>query len=85
MSKHRRFRATNIQGYPLSSRKSKVSVADFSIPFDGGGLIDFVDSLPRILAADDLRFIARKIVQARDNRRALIWGFGGIFLCLSIT
>jgi hypothetical protein len=77
MSKHKRFQVASIRGYPLSSRNSKVSVADFSRSFQGESFQDFVDSLPRILAVQDLRFLAEQMFQARENNRALIWGFGG--------
>jgi deoxyhypusine synthase len=36
-----------------------------------------VDSLPGILAAEDLRAVAKAIAQAKSARRASIWGLGG--------
>ena len=67
-----------ISTYPLSSRKSKVSVRDFARPLPRGASVRrFLDSLPRILAAEDLRAIAAAIHAARARRKAILWGMGG--------
>jgi hypothetical protein len=71
----------NFQGlrtYPLASRPSKVSVGQFGKAHrQGASVAEFLDSLPRILAAEDLRFVAQAILQARANRRTILWGTGG--------
>jgi hypothetical protein len=67
-----------IRTYPLASRRSKVSVRDFARPIGrGASLRQFLDSLPHILAADDLRAVAAAMVRARARRKAILWGFGG--------
>jgi hypothetical protein len=64
--------------YPLASRKSKVSVIDFAKPpAPNSSLIKFLDGLPNILAAQDLRAVLSAIHQAKRNRRAILWGLGG--------
>lgn len=64
--------------YPLASRPSKVSIGQFAKPHRQGASFDeFFDSLPRILAAEDLRLVAQAISEARSNRRAILWGMGG--------
>ena len=64
--------------YPLASRKSKVSTSDFAkTPAANPFLTKFLDSLPHILAAEDLREILSAIHAARRNRRAILWGMGG--------
>src|SRR3989440_10227508 len=64
--------------YPLASRKSKVSSKDFGKPTSSNaGLAKFLDSLPRILAAENLRELLSAIQQARKSRRAVLWGIGG--------
>jgi len=69
---------TNLQTYPLASRKSKVSVRDFTKPPAANlSLSKFLDSLPNILAAQDLRNLLAAIQQARKQRRAILWGIGG--------
>ena len=67
-----------VHTYPLASRKSKVSVRDFAKPTGASAsLTKFLDSLPRILAAEDLRNLLSAIHIARRQRRAIIWGIGG--------
>jgi hypothetical protein len=67
-----------IATYPLVSRKSKVSVADFAKPpAPNSSLTKFLDGLPNILAAQDLRAVLSAIHQAKRNRRAILWGLGG--------
>jgi len=67
-----------VRTYPLSSRKSKVSVADFAKPCAlNPSLTKFLDSLPDILASRDLRAIASAIHQAKKQRKAILWGIGG--------
>ena len=67
-----------IRTYPLASRRSKITVRDFAWPLKRGARISaFLDSLPRILAADDLRAIVAAIRAARVRRRPVLWGLGG--------
>src|SRR6267378_3571539 len=69
---------TNLQTYPLSSRKSKVSVRDFAKPPAANpSLSKFLASLPNFLAAADLRNLLAAIQQARKQRKAILWGIGG--------
>jgi hypothetical protein len=69
---------TNLQTYPLSSRKSKVSVRDFAKPpVANPSLSKFLASLPNFLAAADLRNLLAAIHQARKQRKAILWGIGG--------
>jgi hypothetical protein len=67
-----------VRTYPLASRKSKVSVRDFAKPTGANvSLTKFLDSLPNILAAEDLRSLLSAIHSARQGRRAILWGIGG--------
>jgi len=69
---------TNLQTYPLASRKSKVSVRDFAKPPASNlSLAKFLDSLPNVLAAADLRKLLAAIQHARRERRTILWGIGG--------
>src|SRR5260370_4081890 len=69
---------TNLHTYPLSSRKSKVSVGDFAKPPAAHlSLLKFLDSLPNILAAADLRNLLGAIHRARKQDRTILWGIGG--------
>jgi hypothetical protein len=67
-----------VHTYPLASRKSKVSVRDFAKPPSSKtSLAKFLDSLPNILAASDLRGILSAIHRARQQHKAILWGVGG--------
>src|SRR5690348_16968935 len=67
-----------VHTYPLSSRPSKVTVADFARPIAReASLGDFLESLPNILAVQTLRELALQIRRARDLDKPIIWGIGG--------
>ena len=67
-----------VHTYPLASRKSKVSVRDFATPpTANASLKKFLDSLPNILAAEDLRQLLSAIHSARKQRKPVLWGIGG--------
>src|SRR5216110_2435804 len=67
-----------VHTYPLASRKSKVSIRDFVKPAGtNSSLTKFLDSLPDILAGEDLRNLLIAIHSARKQRQAILWGLGG--------
>ena len=74
------FKPISIKGiktYSLRTRKSKVSVSDFAKPFDKGGAFeDFLNSLPNILAAQNLKQIASTVVAAHKNNKVVAVGIG---------
>jgi hypothetical protein len=59
----------------LKARGGKVKVEDFARPYQKGEAL--VDTLPKILAAEDLRAVVQAIRQARTQKRQIIWGLGG--------
>ncbi len=64
--------------YPLASRKSKVSVSDFAkLSGSNSSLTKFLDSLPRFLAANDLRQLLTAVHRARKQHAPILWGIGG--------
>lgn len=68
----------DVATYPLASRKSKVSISDFAKPLaPNASLAKFLDSLPGILAAQDLRALLAAIHSAKRARKAILWGLGG--------
>jgi hypothetical protein len=68
----------SLHTYPLASRKSKVSVRGFArTPGNNTSLSKFLDSLPNVLAAADLRGVLAAIHRARKQRKAILWGIGG--------
>lgn len=74
------FKPISIKGiktYSLRTRKSKVSVSDFAKPFDKGGAFeDFLNSLPNVLAAQNLKQIASTVVAAHKNNKVVAVGIG---------
>ncbi len=62
----------------LYSRGGKVSVDHFAtVPEKTATTRQWLDSLPKLLAADSLRAVADALLAARCNHRAIIWGLGG--------
>src|SRR5215470_2255590 len=55
------LRLGELTTYPLGSRKSKVSVADFARRASGASLTGWFDALPNLLAAQDLRALLAAI------------------------
>lgn len=62
----------------LKARGGKVRVEHFGKPHTkGAALGEWLDSLPRLLAADHLRAVAGAVESARERKRAILWGLGG--------
>ncbi len=63
---------------PIRDRGGKVRTEHFASPYEkGAGMGRWLDSLPKILAADSFRAVADAIHAARDKKKPIIWGFGG--------
>jgi len=68
----------DVRTYPLASRQNKVNVHDFAKPSPvNPSLVKFLDSLPAILAGNDLRDVAAAIQYAKQHGKAILWGMGG--------
>ena len=62
-----------LKTYPISKRKSKVKRQDFAdIPSKDASFSDFYESLPSILAGNDLRNVVEAIVSAARKKRPVI-------------
>jgi hypothetical protein len=71
------FPLDDVRTYPLSSRESKVRVDDFARPHQAGtGINAWLERLPTILAAADLKAVVARIVDARRSGRGIVWGYG---------
>ncbi|HEY0003173.1 MAG TPA: hypothetical protein VGB17_00085 [Pyrinomonadaceae bacterium] len=67
-----------VSTYPLASRPSKVTLADFARPFEAdSSLREFLRRLPNILAVQSLREVAAQIRRAQSLGKPVIWGIGG--------
>jgi hypothetical protein len=61
----------------LMDRPSKVGLDHFAKPWQpGGGLLRFIENLPSILAAQDLRRAVSAISEAVENGKTVILGMG---------
>jgi len=68
---------TNVKTYSVKGRKSKVSVEDLGSPIKSvTSFSSFLDSLPNILAAGDLREIAAKMASAHREGKVIALGMG---------
>ena len=71
------FDLAGIKTYPLRSRQSKVSLAQFATPHrPGSGVSGLMKSLPNLLAAKDFKDVVDAIVAAKRDGKAIIWGLG---------
>jgi hypothetical protein len=75
---YEQFDLSGVRTYPLKSRPSKVSVTDFAKPMSsiGEAADDLLDALPNILAAADVKEIARTIAEAAQSGGGVVWGVG---------
>ena len=87
MSKFKRADLTRINTISIKKRKGKVTPADFARVFDGkrGSFVDFAESLPRILVADDLRLLADDIVASRKKNKPVILMMGAHVVKVGLT
>lgn len=71
------FDLSGVKTYPLRSRVSKVTLAQFATPYKkGSGLGGLLTSLPALLAAADFKAVVQALLAARQADRAIIWGLG---------
>ncbi len=71
------FDLSGVKTYPLRSRQSKVSLAQFATPYKKGSGVDgLITSLPGLLAAQDFKAVVAAIVSARNAGKAIVWGLG---------
>ncbi|MFQ5586147.1 MAG: hypothetical protein ACE5GF_04920 [Thermodesulfobacteriota bacterium] len=63
--------------YSIKERRSKVRTEDFASPLEkGSSFAAFLDSLPAILAAGDLKDVARAVVEAHRAGKTVLLGIG---------
>ncbi|MGC8758543.1 MAG: hypothetical protein ACP5UT_03540 [Bryobacteraceae bacterium] len=63
---------------PLADRGGKVRIEHMAAPHRrGASLGEWLERLPRLLAAESLRAVVAAIVEARRRGRAILWGLGG--------
>jgi hypothetical protein len=71
------FDLSGVRTYPLAGRRSKARTEDFARPVGKGvSFASWLESLPAILGAADLRRVVAAIVAARQGDHGLVWGIG---------
>src|SRR5687768_5437286 len=71
------FDLSDVRTYPLASRQSKARVEDFARPVERGATFKtWLDSLPAILGARDVRRVVDALVAARQRNAGIVWGIG---------
>jgi hypothetical protein len=69
---------TGLKTVPIDERGGKVQTNLFARPYrKGDGIAGLFDSLPKILAGDSFRDVIAAVSDARQQKRAILWGLGG--------
>jgi hypothetical protein len=67
---------TKIKTYPIKKRKNLVNIGQFGKPIELKNFNKFIDSLPKVLAADGLRNVIDNIVKAHNKNRQVVLAIG---------
>lgn len=71
------FDLSGVRTYPLKSRPSKARAEDFGRPVSPDATVGtFLDSLPNMLGAADLKAVARAVADAARGQAGVVWGIG---------
>jgi hypothetical protein len=69
---------SKLKTYSIKGRKSLVNIKDFSNPWKkGGSFSNFLDTLPTILAGNDLRCVIKAISIAAKDKKQVCFAMGG--------
>jgi hypothetical protein len=77
---------TRLSTVPLAERGGKVRIEHMAAPHRAGASFrEWLDRLPRLLAADSLRAVVAAMAEARRRKRAILWGLGGHVVKCGLT
>ena len=80
--RYEEFDLSGVRTYPLASRKSKASAADFAVPYrPGTGVAGLLASLPRLLAGNDFRVVTEAILAARRRGAGVVCAWSAPSTC----
>jgi hypothetical protein len=69
---------SKVKTYPIRERDNKVKKEDFAAPQKRDGRFsDFMNALPKMLAARDLQSVVQAVLTACKLKKPVIWAFGG--------
>jgi hypothetical protein len=77
MSRYPQLDVHRLRTVSVHDRFNKVSVEQFGRPLERAVAAEWLDSLPHLLAAENLRRLADALRQARARRRAIVFMLGG--------
>jgi hypothetical protein len=76
-SPYEEFDLSGVRTYPLAARQSKARAEDFARAVaPGASFAEWLDSLPGILGARDVRRVAEAVRNAHARRAGIVWGIG---------
>lgn len=76
----KRIDLTRIRTRSMAQRKSKVERLQFANELSVSGTGEFLDSLPDILKARDLKRLLERLLAAKQKQKPIIWMFGAHLL-----
>jgi hypothetical protein len=75
--RYEEFDLSGVRTYPLASRKSKSNASAFGRRYTAGaGMAAWLNTLPDLLGAADLKAVVRAIAHAKAESRGVLWGIG---------
>jgi len=75
--KNKEIDLKKVKTIPIGTRKSKISTKDMAKLYKSGSSFNqFMESLPPVLKADDLKKVAGTIVKASKNGKPVVWMMG---------
>jgi hypothetical protein len=78
MTQYREFDLSRVRTYSAQQRASKVRTDyEAGALHTGMSMAAFLEALPGVLKADDLKAVARSVVRAREHKKAVIAMIGG--------
>jgi hypothetical protein len=73
---HKPIDLKKIKTYPIKKRRNLVNIGQFGKPIELKNFNKFIDSLPKVLAADGLRNVIDNIVKAHNKNRQVVLALG---------
>jgi hypothetical protein len=77
-SKYEKIDLSKVRTISIQNRRSKVNTSEFAKVFDPKtqSFLDFIDSLPDILVAKDLKTLVDRIVNAYEKNKLVVFLIG---------
>jgi hypothetical protein len=77
MSRYQKIDLNKVRTYSIKGRKSKTQIKNFGKPLSSrDDVLDFLESLPKCLRADDFKKLLHSVVKAKRTGKPIIFMFG---------